>query len=235
MLLLQIGERPFRRAQDEIDLESKGVHREQAESTDDAVALIGLYEYDIVLIDLDVVPRGASPLDHAAIRAIRAISPIPLVALTTSPDPRVTIRALDLGADDVLTQLCKLDETLARLRAVTRRSSGHAQSVLRWGALELCVTNREVRIGESIVRLGPKEYMLLELLLLKRGRAVTKITCLNHLYRIDEYPDLKTIDVVVCRLRKKLGAYGLPDIISNIWGLGFAIKREATLSEREIG
>lgn len=234
MLLLQIGERPFRRAQDEIDLESAGVHRDRAESTQDAVALVGLYDYDVVVIDLDVIPRGASPLDHAAVRAIRAISPIPIIGLTTSPDPLVTVRALDLGADDVLTQLCKLDETLARLRAVIRRVGGHTQSTLRWGALEVSMTNREVRIKDTVVRLGPKEYSLLELLLLKRGSPVTRTACLNHLYGVDEYPDLKTVDVMVCRLRKKLSAHGLQDIISNIWGLGFAIKREATLAHQEV-
>ncbi len=226
MLLLQIGDRPFRRAGDTADLDTQGVHREKAESIQDAIALIELYDFDVVTIDLDIVPNGASARDHAVLRAIRAVSRVPIVALTTSADPQVTIRALDLGADDVLTQLCRLEETLARLRAVVRRTEGHAQTVLRWGPLELSMADRSVHINGAPVRLGRKEFGLLELLMLKRGHPVSKNACLSHLYGVDEYPDMKTIDVIVCRLRRKLAACGLPDIVANIWGLGFAVKPE---------
>lgn len=235
MLLLQIGERPFRRAGDAIDLEAQGVHREKAESMQDAIALIELYDFDVVMIDLDMAPNGSSVPDHPALRAIRAVSRIPIVALTTSDDPRATVLALDLGADDVLTRLCGLEETLARLRAVIRRTEGHAQTVLRWGKLELSMSDRSVRIDGTLVRLGPKEFTLLELLILKRGRPVNKTACLSHLYGVDEYPDHKAIDVLVCRLRRKLAAYGLLDVVANIWGLGFAVKREPALPRLEAG
>jgi two-component system cell cycle response regulator CtrA len=235
MLLLQIGDRPFRRAGDTADLETHGVNREKAESIQDAIALIELYDFDVVTIDLDIVPNGASARDHAVLRAVRAVSRVPIVALTTSADPQVTIRALDLGADDVLTRLCSLEETLARLRAVVRRTEGHAQTVLRWGPLELSMSDRAVRIDGAPVRLGPKEFALLELLMLKRGRPVNKTACLSHLYGVDEYPDLKTIDVIVCRLRRKLAACGLPDIVANIWGMGFAVKPDPGQSRLAAG
>ena len=235
MLLLQIGERPFRRAGDATGLESQGVHREKAESIADAIALIELYEFDVVMIDLDIAPNEATTPDHPALRAIRAASRVAIVASTTSSDPRVVVQALDLGADDVLTRLCGFDETLARLRAVVRRTEGHAQTTLRWGTLELSISDRTVRIDGAPIRLGPKEFALLELLMLKRGRPVSKTACLSHLYGVDEYPDPKTIDVIVCRLRRKLAACGVTDIVANIWGMGFAIERDPALPRQETG
>jgi two-component system cell cycle response regulator CtrA len=135
----------------------------------------------------------------------------------------VKISALDLGADDVITQLCGIDELLARIRAVVRRRYGHSQSTLRSGRLELNLVAREARIDDVPLRLGPKEYLLLEFLILKRGSAVSKTACMTHLYGTDDYPEAKTIDVVLCRLRKRLAPYGLAETIESVWGFGYKL------------
>ncbi len=219
MLLLQIGDRPLRRSQDSTDLERQGYHRERVDSLEEAISFIELYDFDIILADLDLATVGGFHL----IREIRAISRIPIIGFTTSPDPKTKVSALDLGADDVITQLCALEELLARVRAVVRRRYGHSQSILRSGRLELNLVAREARIDNASLRLGPKEYLLLEFLCLKRGSAVSKAACMTHLYGTDDYPEAKAIDVVLCRLRKRLAPHGLAEAIESVWGFGYKL------------
>lgn len=220
MLILQIGDRPLRRDQDARDLEGRGFHRETTETLEEAISFIELYDFDIILADLDI--RKTSGLEM--IREIRAVSNIPIIGITTSIDPRMKILALDMGADDVLTQLCGVEEILARVRAVVRRRFGHVDSKLRCGRLELSLVVHEAKVDDVPLRLGPKEYLLLEFLILKRGSAVSKTACMTHLYGTDEYPEAKTIDVVLCRLRKRLAPYGLSDMIESVWGYGFKLR-----------
>jgi two-component system cell cycle response regulator CtrA len=217
MLILQIGDRPLRRDQDCSELEGRGFHWERTDSLKEAISFIELYEFDVILADLDI-----HKLD--TVRCIRAVSNVPIIGITTSLDSRVKIVALDLGADDVLTQMCGIDEVLARVRAVVRRSSGHVASKLHCGRLELSLVAHEAKVDGTPLRLGPKEYLLLELLLLKRGSAVSKTACMTHLYGTDEYPEAKTIDVVLCRLRKRLAPHGLAEMIESVWGYGFKLK-----------
>ncbi len=220
MLILQIGDRPLRRDQDSIELEGRGFHRETTDTLEEAIAFIELYEFDVVLADMEL--RGTSGFD--TIRAIRAVSNVPIIGITTAVDPRSKVLALDLGADDMLTKQCGVEELLARLRAVVRRRFGHVESRLRCGRLEVSLVAHEARIDDVPLRLGPKEYLMLELLMLKRGAAVSKAACMNHLYGTDEYPEAKTIDVVLCRLRKRLAPHGLADMIESVWGYGFKLK-----------
>jgi two-component system cell cycle response regulator CtrA len=231
MLILQIGDRPFRRDQDFADLEGRGFHRERTNSVEEAISFIELYDFDVILADLDI----SNIPGYDIIREIRAVSDIPIIGITTSVDPRVKIISLDLGADDVLTQMCGLDEILARVRAVVRRRFGHVNSKLRCGRLELSLVAHEARVDGVPLRLGPKEYLLLEFLILKRGTAVSKTACMTHLYGTDEYPEAKTIDVVLCRLRKRLAPHGLAEMIESVWGYGFKLKDpEAEATESRV-
>lgn len=224
MLILQVGDRPLRRDQDSGELERNGFHRERVDTLEEAISFIELYEFDVVLADLDM--RRTTGFD--LIREIRTVSRIPIIGITTSSDPRVKIASLDLGADDVLTQMCGIDEILARVRAVVRRGYGHTESTLRFGRLELSLVAREARIDSLPLRLGPKEYLLLEFLVLKRGSAVSKTACMAHLYGTDDYPEAKTIDVVLCRLRKRLAPHGLADAIESVWGFGYKLSAPVT-------
>lgn len=220
MLILQIGERPLRRDQDSRELEGKGFHRETTDTLEEAISFIELYDFDIIIADLDNSGMSGSDM----VREIRAVSNIPVIGITTSIDPRLKIAALDMGADDVLTQLCGVDEILARVRAVVRRRCGYVESSLRCGRLDISLALREAKVDGVPLRLGPKEFMLLELLVLKRGSAVSKAACMTHLYGTDEFPEAKTIDVVLCRLRKRLAPQGLADMIESVWGYGFKLK-----------
>jgi DNA-binding response OmpR family regulator len=220
MLILQIGDRPLRRDHDRKDLADRKIHREQTDTLAEAIAFLNLYDFDIVLADLDT---GKTPAVDM-IRDIRRVSNVPIIGITTAVDPRVKIVALDLGADDVLTQMCGVDEILARIRAVVRRRFGHVDSKIRCGRLELSIVAHQATIDGLPLRLGPKEYLLLEFLILKTGTAVSKAACITHLYGTDDYPEIKTIDVVLCRLRKRLAPHGLADMIESVWGYGFKLR-----------
>ena len=218
MLVLQIGDTPLRRDHDLKDLEARRFHREQTDSLEEAIAFLNLYEFDCILADLDKFKASGFEM----IRQIRRVSNVPIIGITTSIDPRVKIGALDMGADDVL--MCGVDEIVARIRAIVRRRFGHTDSVIRCGRIELSIVAHQASVAGVPLRLGPKEYLLLEFLILKSGTAVSKTACLTHLYGTEEYPELKTIDVVLCRLRKRLAPHGLAEMIESVWGYGFKLR-----------
>ncbi|MGH7041450.1 MAG: response regulator transcription factor [Acetobacteraceae bacterium] len=223
MLLLQVGSKPLRRTEDTQELRRRGLNREHAATGAEALEFLRLYRFDAILLDLDL--RDMPALD--LIRQVRASgSHTPILGVTAQTDPLVRVKALDLGADDVLGALCPIDELMARLRAVIRRAGGHTRSTLNSGELELCLDSREVRVSGQVLHLTPKEYALLELLMLKRGFSLSKGACLNHLYGTEEEPELKTVDVIVCRLRKKLAAVGLPSLVQNVWGCGYRLAEQ---------
>jgi two-component system cell cycle response regulator CtrA len=222
MLVLQVGEKPFRRASDEGDLLRRGVRRHKVDSGQDALEYLTLTPYDVVLLDFDL---PALRLD--LVKSIRCANPIvPIIGFTTNSDAGVKVRALDLGADDVLTALCPLEELLARVRAILRRTENRSHSSLRFGALELSLATREVLVHGVRIHLTPKEYAIFEFLARKRGRPVGKNACLSYLYSAEEEPDPKIIDVIICRVRKKLAAAGVPHLIENVRGYGFKLSEQ---------
>jgi two-component system cell cycle response regulator CtrA len=117
------------------------------------------------------------------------------------------------------------DELVARIHAIVRRSKGHAQSVIHLGDLAVNLDLKTVEVGGVRVHLTAKEYQMLELLTLRRGSTLPKETFLNHLYGGMNEPEIKIIDVFVCKLRKKLAnASGGKEYIETVWGRGYALR-----------
>lgn len=223
MMVLHVGEKPFRRTGDADAARQRGIRAERVQSGEEAMEFLRLYDYDIVLLDLDLPDMTG----HDLIRRIRAAGkPVPVLAISDAVPARVRAQALDLGADDFLSGPCDIDELLARMRAIVRRSQGHTNSKLRLGCVELNMDSRDVRVNGARLPLSRREYAVLELLFLKQGVILTKGTFLNHLYCGSEEPEMKTIDVIICRLRKKLAAAGVPALVDTVWGSGY-ILREA--------
>jgi two-component system cell cycle response regulator CtrA len=221
MLVLHVGEKPFRRAGDAETARQRGVRAEQVASGEEAMEFLRLYDYDIVLLDLNLPDISG----HELIRRMRAAGmTVPVLAFADVVPARIRVQALDLGADDFLCGPCDIDELLARMRAIVRRTLGHTNSSLCFGGVELNMNSRDVRVNGARLSLSRREYSVLELLFLKQGVILTKGTFLNHLYCGVEEPEMKTIDVIVCRLRKKLAAAGVPTLIDTVWGSGYILR-----------
>ena len=117
------------------------------------------------------------------------------------------------------------DELVARIHAIVRRSKGHAQSVIQTGDLVVNLDTKTVEVGGQRVHLTGKEYQMLELLSLRKGTTLTKEMFLNHLYGGMDEPELKIIDVFICKLRKKLAnASEGRNFIETVWGRGYVLR-----------
>ena len=151
----------------------------------------------------------------------------PVIILSGLTMPQARVKALSLGADDFITKPFDKAELLARMQAIVRRCKGFSQPAVRLGSLELNLDSREVTVNGKEVRLTGKEYSILELLVLRKGMVLTKEAFLNHLYGGLDEPEVKIIDVFVCKLRKKLALAGADNMIGTIWGRGYMIREPA--------
>ena len=112
----------------------------------------------------------------------------------------------------------------ARIRAIVRRSRGFNQSQLQIGDLILDVDQQDVVANGGRVHFTPKEFAILQLLVLRRNMVMTKEMILAHLYGGMDQPEIKIIDVFICKIRSKLAKAGLPTVISTVWGRGYCVK-----------
>jgi two-component system cell cycle response regulator CtrA len=152
----------------------------------------------------------------------------PILILTGQGDIETKVRGLGFGADDYMTKPFHKDELVARIHAIVRRSKGHSQSVITTGNLTVNLDAKTVEVGGQRVHLTGKEYQMLELLSLRKGTTLTKEMFLNHLYGGMDEPELKIIDVFICKLRKKLAAATDGDhYIETVWGRGYVLRDPA--------
>ena len=152
----------------------------------------------------------------------------PILILSGMSGPDYKVKGLGFGADDYLTKPFDKDELIARIRAVVRRSKGHAESIIRTGALAVNLNSRTLEVDGQPIHLTGKEYGVLELLSLRKGTTLTKEMFLNHLYGGMDEPELKIIDVFICKLRKKLAAAtGGENYIETVWGRGYVLRDPA--------
>ena len=129
-----------------------------------------------------------------------------------------------MGADDFITKPCDHTELFARMQAIVRRSKGYSQPTLHCGPLQLNLDSREVFVAGRQVHLTGKEFAILELLVLRKGMVLTKEVFLNHLYGGMDEPEMKIIDVFICKLRKKLAEAGAPNVVGTVWGRGYMVR-----------
>ena len=189
---------------------------------EEGIDLAKLYDYDLILLDLDLPDmHGMEVLRQ--IRMSRVDTPI--LILTGSDDTESKLRGFGFGADDYMTKPFNRDELVARIQAIIRRSKGHSQSVIRTGEMVVNLDARSVEVDGKSLNLTGKEYQILELLSLRKGTTLTKEMFLNHLYGGMDEPELKIIDVFVCKLRKKLAAaLNGESHIETVWGRGYVLR-----------
>ncbi|TPG61439.1 DNA-binding response regulator, partial [Roseomonas nepalensis] len=155
-------------------------------------------------------------------RAGRSTTPVLILSGLSRPGAKV--KGFGLGADDFIVKPFDSQELIARIQAIVRRTKGFAQPNISVGRLNLDLGAREATVGGKPVHLTGKEYAILELLTLRKGMVMTKEAFLNHLYGGMDEPEVKIIDVFICKLRKKLAQAGCEDLIGTVWGRGYVLR-----------
>ena len=189
---------------------------------EEGIDLAKLYDYDLILLDLNLPDMNG----HEVLRQLRrARIDTPILILSGNDDADNKIRGFGFGADDYLTKPFHREELIARIHAIIRRSKGHAQSIITTGKVVVNLDAKTVEVDKQPVHLTGKEYQMLELLSLRKGSTLTKEMFLNHLYGGMDEPELKIIDVFICKLRKKLSvATGGDNHIETVWGRGYVLR-----------
>jgi two-component system cell cycle response regulator CtrA len=206
----------------EMMLRSESYVCDTTDMGEDGLEIGKLYDYDIIILDL-MLPDIDGYEVLRRLRAARVQTPTLILSGLSGLDDK--IKGLGVGADDYLTKPFDKRELIARIQAIVRRSKGHSDSVIETGKLTVNLDTRTVEVGGQPLHLTGKEYGILELLSLRKGTTLTKEMFLNHLYGGMDEPELKIIDVFVCKLRKKLAsATGGDNYIETVWGRGYVLR-----------
>ena len=189
---------------------------------EEGIDLGKIYDYDIILLDLNLPDMSG----FEVLRSLR-ISKVktPTLILSGLGGIEDKVKGFGVGADDYMTKPFHRDELVARIHAIVRRSKGHAQSVIQTDDLVVNLDTKTSEVNGALVHLTGKEYAMLELLSLRKGMTLTKEMFFNHLYGGIDEPEVKIIDVFMCKLRKKLaGASGGKNYIETVWGRGYVLR-----------
>ncbi len=215
----------------ELMLKSESFNVYTTDLGEEGIDLGKLYDYDLIMLDLNLPDMSG----YEVLRSLR-VSKVktPILILSGLAGIEDKVRGLGFGADDYMTKPFHKDELVARIHAIIRRSKGHAQSIITTGELKVNLDTKTVEAGGQRVHLTGKEYQMLELLSLRKGTTLTKEMFLNHLYGGMDEPELKIIDVFICKLRKKLSvATGGANYIETVWGRGYVLREPESEELRE--
>jgi two-component system cell cycle response regulator CtrA len=222
MRVLLIEDDPTITRSIELMLSSEGFNIYCTDLGEEGLDLGKLYDYDIILLDLNLPDmHGYEVLKKFRTAKVNT----PVLILSGLSDMEDKVKGLGFGADDYLTKPFHKEELVARIHAIIRRSKGHSQSIITTGQLSVNLDTKTVDVAGSRVHLTGKEYAMLELLSLRKGSTLTKEMFLNHLYGGIDEPELKIIDVFICKLRKKLAnATNGANYIETVWGRGYVLR-----------
>lgn len=229
MRVLLIEDDPTISRSIELMLSAEGFNIYCTDLGEEGLDLGKLYDYDIILLDLNLPDmHGYDVLKK--LRTAKVNTPILILSGLNEMENKV--KGLGFGADDYLTKPFHKEELVARIHAIVRRSKGHSQSIINTGKLAVNLDTKTVEVEGKRVHLTGKEYAMLELLSLRKGSTLTKEMFLNHLYGGIDEPELKIIDVFICKLRKKLAsASSGENYIETVWGRGYVLRNPAEEAE----
>ena len=205
-------------------LGKEGFETEVAENGRIALELFKKTHYDMILLDL-MIPE-VSGIDVC--RAVRTVSPVPIIMLTAKDSEVDKVVGLELGADDYVTKPYSSRELVARIKAVLRRGtpddsgSDSSSSIHVAGRIRMDIERHQVTVNEILINLPLKEFELLEFLMRNEGRVLTRGQLIDRVWGGDYYGDTKTLDVHIKRLRSKIeDDPANPKLIQTIRGLGY--------------
>jgi two-component system cell cycle response regulator CtrA len=208
-----------------ITLRKEGHVVQETDLGEDGLEIGKLYEYDVIILDL-MLPDIDGHEVLRRLRDSRIRTPILVISGLTGVDTKVKVLAS--GGDDYLTKPFDVRELTARVASLARRSRGHADNTIMIGELKIDMAEKRVYVRNQTFKVTAKEYMILELLSMRRGSTLSKDAFLNHLYNgVDDEPEAKIIDVFICKLRKKIAeatGTGNEAYIRTIWGRGYMLE-----------
>lgn len=189
---------------------------------EEGLDLARIYDYDIIILNLKLPDMTG----HDVLRQLRRTrNDTPVMILSDTVDTKCKLNSFGIGADDYVVKPFDREELVARIHAIIRRSKGHANSLIRTGQLEVNLDTKTTKVAGQYFSVTAKEYQLLELMSLHKGTTLTKEMFLNHLYGGLDEPEFKIVNVLVCKLRKKLlDATDGEEYIETVWGRGYALR-----------
>lgn len=203
-------------------LQKEGMVVDTSYLGEDGLEVAKLYEYDIIILDL-LLPDMEGYEVLKRLRSVHNETPVLILSGLSTPDKKV--KGFGYGADDYLTKPFDRTELIARVNAIVRRSKGHADPIVRTGGMEINLNSKVVTIDGKVLNLTSKEYALFELLALRKGTTINKEQFLNHLYGGMDEPEMKIIDVFLCKIRRKIEKITKTEsYIQTVWGRGYILK-----------
>ena len=212
-------------------LKAEGFVCDTTDLGEDGLEIGKLYDYDLIILDI-LLPDIDGYEVLRRLRSAKVDTPTLMLSGLSEPDSK--IKGFGIGADDYLTKPFDRRELVARVHAIIRRARGHSESVIRTGRLAVNLDTRTSEVDEQPLHLTGKEYQILELLSIRKGTTLTKEMFLNHLYGGIDEPEVKIIDVFICKLRKKLNmATGGENYIETVWGRGYILSDPTPQSKKD--
>ncbi|MBA2750590.1 MAG: response regulator transcription factor [Tatlockia sp.] len=180
-------------------------------------------EYDALVLDIMVPGKDGLAILKSLRREKRNV---PVILLTARNELDDRLEGLNLGADDYIAKPFFVEELVARIHAVVRRSIGDRQNILSAGSIKLDCIKREVTGDRQVVELTSREFNLLEYLMRSPGRVFTRTQILEHVWGYDFNPTTNVVDVCVQRIRKKLDPIGGAPWLESVRGVGYRFRQE---------
>ncbi|MDQ8204576.1 response regulator transcription factor [Pelagicoccus sp. SDUM812003] len=203
-------------------LREQGFVVEHASDGNDGYLHATTQSYDVIILDIMLPGRDGLSI----LKALRKSgNTVPVILVTARGELDERLEGLNLGADDYLTKPFYLDELIARIQALHRRSTGTQLSLMQVGDLVINLTTREAKRGDEAIELTMREFNLLEYLMRSPARVLTRTQILEHVWGYDFDPNTNVVDVCIQRLRKKVDAGRETALIETVRGAGYRMKK----------
>jgi DNA-binding response OmpR family regulator len=203
-------------------LKEQGFVVEACDNGEDGLARASGQPYDVIILDVMLPGRDGLSI----LRALRERkNTVPVILLTARSAMQERVEGLNLGADDYLSKPFFLEELVARVRALARRSTGEQLSLMKAGPVTVNLITRAVTVGTAAVELTAREFSLLGLLMRSPGRVFTRTQILEHVWGYDFDPQTNVVDVYVRRLRSKVDLDPAHPLIETVRGVGYRMTR----------